>query len=130
MILGKDIALPEGVTPSMVSDGYHTFGELYEHRIRQFLMLMAVADHHGLEHGWSKRHSDSELCFGGGWVIAWITAPSGLQIRYHFKESFILENDNLDYLRCFEREKGSVWNGINESLLAMKELEKLFWKVL
>lgn len=127
MILGKDIALPEGVTPNMVSDGYHTFDELYEHRIRLFLVLLAVAAQNDLQMGWSKRHSDGELCFGGGWVLAWITTPSGLQARYHLNESFILENKGLAPLMYFQNEKAPVWNGVNETLEALVELERLIW---
>lgn len=128
MILGKDITLPEGVTPGMVSDGYHTFDELYEHRIQLFLVLLAVAARRFLNIGWSKRHSDGELCFGGGWVLAWIELPSGLQIRYHIKESYILENKCLvGGLEYFEQEKAPVWNGVNETLDGLKELETFIW---
>ena len=58
-----------------ISEGYHTFSELYDHRIMLFLALMKAASDAGLECGWSRRHDDGELCFGGGWVIGWINCP-------------------------------------------------------
>ena len=115
MKLGTDIALPEGVTANDVSDGYHTFGELYNHRIHNFLAVMGMASASGLECGWSRKHDDGESCFGGGWVIAWVTAPSGLQARYHMEDTRPLPPS-------LEREIGAPWNGQEETLEALAEL--------
>ncbi len=71
------------VTGSM-SDGYHTFDELYEYR----MLYNAHAAHGWLAAGIpvvkSWRHSDGELCFGGGWFIVTATLPSG-QASNHYK---------------------------------------------
>ena len=98
-----------------ISDGYHTFNELYDHRIMLFLALMKAASDAGLECGWSRRHDDGELCFGGGWVIGWITTPAGLQARYHMEDSRPLPPS-------LERPLGSPWNGQEETLTALAEL--------
>jgi hypothetical protein len=98
-----------------VSDGYHTFGELYSHRIKLFLSLMNLAHLRAWDCGWSKRHDDGELCFGGGWCIGWIIAPSGLQIRYHFEDW----RNAQKHLEC---EIGLPWNGVDETLDALDEL--------
>ena len=115
IVLGKDIPLPNGVKSNDVSDGFHTFGELYEHRINNFLALIHLAHLAGMDCGWSRRHDDGELCFGGGWVIAWITTPSGLQARYHME-------DNRPLPAELEQRLGSPWNGREETIDALAEL--------
>lgn len=66
---------------SQISDGYHTFGELYEHRHSLVLALMALEP----ELFWfSRRHSDGTLCFGdGNWFIVGADLPGAGQISYH-----------------------------------------------
>lgn len=68
-----------------VSDGYHTFDELYDHRITLYICLceaLVQAGHNGI---WrSKRHSDGELCFGTGTqFVLGIGKNEGVQITYH-----------------------------------------------
>lgn len=89
-----------GVVPGPIngqtSDGYHTFDELYRHR-----MLLTAAlfdawyalDHdlvspadpgEGFEPHKSRRHSDGTEPFGGGWFIVVAQLPAG-QISYHYQ---------------------------------------------
>lgn len=65
------------------SDGYHTHNELYDYR----MLYNAHA-----ANGWhaasipavkSWRHSDGELCFGGGWFIVTAALPTG-QVSNHY----------------------------------------------
>ncbi len=67
--------------PSQLSDGYHTFAELYEHRHAMFLALMRAMP----QHCWfSLRHADGERCFGGDdWFIAGAELPGGSSVTYH-----------------------------------------------
>jgi hypothetical protein len=69
------------VDPSQLSDGYHTFAELYEHRHALFLALMRAMP----QHCWfSLRHADGEKCFGGDdWFIAGAELPGGSSVTYH-----------------------------------------------
>lgn len=61
-----------------ISDGYHTFNELYEHRHLLFLTILAAYP----EEAWiSKLHEDGTM-FDGGWFIAAWHPPAG-QISYH-----------------------------------------------
>lgn len=88
-----------------VSDGYHTFRELYEHRHSLCLALMKSLPNLS----WiSKRHEDGELCFGDGeWFIAGIDLPSGT-ITYHLpmgKWQLALCTG------CRELERGKEWDG-------------------
>lgn len=75
----KNLFLPEGE----VSDGFHTFDELYHYR-----MLYNAAFFNGLggryEVHKSYRHADGELCFGGGWFIVMANLPTG-QVSNHYR---------------------------------------------
>lgn len=60
-----------------VSDGYHTFNELYEHRCSLFLALMKA--HPNLS--WiSKQHADGSTM--EGWFVAGLLLGSG-PVTYH-----------------------------------------------
>ena len=66
-----------------ISDGYHTFAELYEHRHALCLALMRAMPHYWW---FSRRHADGEPCFGGNdWFIVGADLP-GLDdpsVTYH-----------------------------------------------
>jgi hypothetical protein len=70
-----------------LSDGYHTFNELYDFRKQYNASLFnewainAKYDVHK-----SIKHFDGELCFGGGWFIVVAILPNG-QISNHYKMS-------------------------------------------
>ena len=113
--LGIDIPIPDGIEENEVSDGFHTFGELYDHRIANFLAVMSLAHAAGFECGWSRKHSDGELCFGGGWVIAWVISRSGLKAVYHMEDSRPLP-------ASLERDLGDPWNGKEETMDALSEI--------
>ena len=70
-----------------VSDGYHTFNELYDHRIRLFITLMKNIKNKLV--WYSKKHSDGSSY--EGWIIAGIEVDKGKQITYHIPESYIEE---------------------------------------
>ena len=67
--------------PSQISDGFHTFAELYEHRHALTLSLMKAKP----ELFWfSRKHNDGELCFGtGDWFIIGAELPAVGSITYH-----------------------------------------------
>lgn len=75
------------------SDGYHTFNELYEYRMVYNSALFnewarqGVYDVHK-----SYRHSDGELCFGGGWFVVVAELPTG-QVTNHYENKHWLEFD-------------------------------------
>jgi hypothetical protein len=70
-----------------ISDGYHTFDELYEHRITLFIALCKQFAYLELEFGpvsniWrSKLHHDGSEY--EGWFIMGIGKDKGTQISYH-----------------------------------------------
>lgn len=66
------------------SDGYHTFKDLYEHRIRLFIALCRMCASSGGVHRevWRSRlHSDGTSI--DGWFIMGIGDRPGEQITYH-----------------------------------------------
>ena len=80
-----------------ISDGYHTFDELYEFRKMYNAALFnewatqcvgfnkdgPIKSKFDVHKSW--RHNDGELCFGGGWFIVSAMLPTGL-ISNHYKE--------------------------------------------
>lgn len=89
-------AKQDGLDVSKLSDGYHTFEELYEfrkvynaalfnewagekHLFTENEYPLALYDVHK-----SWRHHDGELCFGGGWFIVVALLPTG-QISNHYE---------------------------------------------
>lgn len=84
-----------------VSDGYHTFGSLYNQRKYLFAALVKAYP----EKAWkSLRHNDGEIPFDGGWFIVGIETPEG-QYTYHYK----LEDWNL--FDCQEIPTAPPWDG-------------------
>lgn len=68
-----------------ISDGYHTFNELYEFRKQYNAALFNEWGKKGKYNVHkSIRHYDGELCFGGNWFIVVALLPSG-QITNHYK---------------------------------------------
>lgn len=104
-----------------ISDGYHTFNELY--RYRMLYHAAYVSTRHRIEVDWlnyrksidsdfepvpttvkSWRHSDGEECFGGGWFIVVTQLPTG-QISNHY------EADHWTLFEVPEVENAPEWDG-------------------
>jgi len=86
------------------SDGYHTFDGLYAQRRVLFATLCNLFKNSSWK---SKRHSDGELCFGGGWFIVGIDTPEG-SFTYHYQ---------MEYWKMFDcpvLEVGKEWDGHTE----------------
>ena len=102
MIIGKDIVLPNDIKAGQVSDGYHTFDELYEFRKQYNAALFNEwAKQNKFYVHKSKRHNDGEECFGGGWFIVIAKLPYG-QISNHYEmkdwELFKIPEENTAML--------------------------------
>ena len=85
-----------------ISDGYHTFNELYRYRMlynAAFFNLLPKEIVHK-----SKRHHDGEECFGGGWFIVMANLPNG-QISNHY------ELKDWDLFQIPEKEVADEWDG-------------------
>lgn len=65
-----------------VSDGFHTFNQLYHQRA----MLFAALVNQNRDISWkSRKHEDGKPCFGGGWFVVTIDTPAG-PYGYHYLE--------------------------------------------
>jgi hypothetical protein len=74
-----------------ISDGYHTFQELYEHRFELYLALIKIYDNYMTPLGtkvrcWkSKLHSDGTM-FEGDFILG---------MKYNTKNNFIVEDKKI-----------------------------------
>lgn len=92
----------EKIDMGEVSDGYHTFNELYYYR-----MLYNAAFFNLLPKGYvhkSKRHHTGEECFGGGWFIVMANLPTG-QVSNHY------EIKDWELFKVPEKEFADEWDG-------------------
>lgn len=97
-------------TRGKVSDGYHTFDELYDHRITLFIALSNLIRRMEITHGkifesgvWkSKYHHDNTMF--DGWFIAGIGRAKDVQMTYH------LPIERWDELDVLEIDKAPEWD--------------------
>ena len=88
-----------------LSDGFHTFNDLYEQRMILFAALVKAYK----DKAWkSYRHEDGECCFGGGWFIVGIDTPEG-SYTYHY------ENKYWDMFDCVDLPRAKHWDGHTEA---------------
>lgn len=97
-------SLPKGIIGEL-SDGYHTFNELYEFRkIYNAALFNEWAKNplflhndvnkefpivkYNVHKSW--KHNDGELCFGGGWFIVSAMLPTGQISNYYKAEDWDL----------------------------------------
>jgi hypothetical protein len=72
----------EKLDTNKISDGYHTYEELYDHRIVNYIALCRFVDRYSGEIVWrSKVHSDGSVW--NGWFLLGIGKEHGSQITYH-----------------------------------------------
>lgn len=89
---------------SAISDGYHTFAELYEYRM--------LYNAHAAE-GWAQqgkavkswRHSDGEECFGGGWFVVVVDLHPHGQVSNHYPAA------DWDLFHVPEVDRAPEWDG-------------------
>lgn len=107
--LEKEINLEDIKDMGNVSDGYHTFNELYYYR-----MLYNAAFLNEL--GWyednstfyniykSRRHHDGEYCFDGKYFIVSFNTPDG-PVTNHYEIKY------WDYFNIPEKDIADEWDG-------------------
>lgn len=105
---------------SQVSDGHHTFAELYYYR----MLYNAHAAQGWLAVGLpvvkSWRHSDGELCFGGGWFIVVAMLPTG-QVSNHYTA------EHWDVFEVPEVEQAPEYDGHTPAIAAARLKTALPW---
>lgn len=81
--------IADGLMTEDVSDGFHTFDELYKHRIILFIVLCRTLANQVEDFGkpWkSRKHSDGSSF--DGWFIMGIYTEKGDQISYHIPDRY------------------------------------------
>lgn len=84
--------------PGDISDGYHTFNELYRYRMLYNAAFLNMYSDPSIKRmpdgkdsivvrnvGKSRLHHDGTEPFGGGWFIVWFGAPNGAVISNHYE---------------------------------------------
>ena len=102
----EKLAIEDESDMGEVSDGYHTFNELYEYRLLyNASMFNELAKQNLYDVHKSKRHSDGEVPFGdSNWFIVMAELPTG-QISNHY------EMKDWDLFQIPEKEKANGWDG-------------------
>jgi hypothetical protein len=86
--------IAEGCDTNLISDGYHTFGELYEHRITLYIALCRKLPK---DRVWrTQTHSDGSVL--KGWFVLGVDYKAGEQITYHLPMSKWQETDFAETL--------------------------------
>jgi hypothetical protein len=104
-IINELVKSIDNIDTDLISDGYHTFKELYDFRFYYNVLLFntwSELNLYNIHKSW--RHSDGELCFGGGWFIVVAELPTG-QISNHY-EGYLWK-----YFRVPEREIPNEYDG-------------------
>ena len=105
------------------SDGYHTFTELYEHRIALFIALARMSARQEMDVGrnpnspyvWRSRlHSDGSVL--DGWYIMGIGYFKGHQLTYHLPEKTWDETNFAETLECAAEWDGHTSHDVIERL--------------
>lgn len=105
---------------NLISDGYHTFGELYEHRITLWIALCRLISNKFVTNipVWrTLLHSDGSKF--EGWFVLGVGVFSGEQMTYHLP---ISKWDECDFANTFD--KAPEWDG-HTSKQVLERISKL-----
>ena len=97
-----------------LSDGYHTFNELYEYRkLYNAALFNEWALNNKFDTHKSKKHATGEECFDGEYFIVMAELPTG-QISNHYKLEY------WDLFKVPEKEKANAWDGHTPAIVAFR----------
>jgi hypothetical protein len=101
----------DGIQTDEITDGHHTFGELYDHRRALTAALAVVLASQLAGRAWRSKahHPDDDPMFEGGYFIVGIVLPTGT-ITYHYKLSHW-----DDFAQVPELEHAPRWDGATPS---------------
>ena len=88
-----------GYSRKEISDGYHTFKELYYHR----MVLFSIICNQNKEVAWKSWKHDDGTMFEDSFIVG-VSTPKG-QYTYHYHE------DYWDYFKVKALEKAPVYDG-------------------
>lgn len=103
----------DGYSRKEISDGYHTFDELYYHR----MVLFSIICNQNAKVAWKSKLHDDGTMFEGNFIVG-VTTPRG-QYSYHY------HMENWDFFDVKELEKAPVYDGhMPSDIYRLFELEK------
>lgn len=109
-----------------VSDGFHTFGELYDHRRALTVALAGFMP----TRAWrsKKHHPDDNPMFEGGYFIVGMDLPTG-QISYHYKLSHWDDFAGVQELPHAPKYDGHTPQDVVDRLIAWVREEVNNWNI-
>lgn len=110
----------DGINTDEITDGHHTFGELYDHRRALTAVLAAGAADVGDSWRSKAHHPDDDPMFEGYFIVG-IELPTGT-ITYHYK----LHHWD-DFAAVPEREHAPKWDGAtpDDTVTRLLELARM-----
>lgn len=123
----KLTSILELIDSGELTDGYHTFKELYTYRMLYnaalFNQWAQIYDSkidgrlHDVHKSW--KHSDGKPCFGGGWFVVVAQLPTG-QITNHYKA------EHWDLFKIPARDMAAEYDGHTPDDVAKRLMEFLY----
>lgn len=107
-------ALRESLANGEASDGYHSHNELYRYRMLYNAHTALAFDYAGWNVVRSRKHSDGEACFGGGWFVLHMETPAG-QITNHYRDEHWHHFDGIA-----EAPTAPDWDGHTPEVAALR----------
>ena len=111
----------EGIDTNKISDGYHTFDDLYKHRVMLYMCVCRLAiETMDFECWKSTKHNDESVY--DGWFIMGLVSVNDptLNITYHLPMTCF---DNCDFAVTID--KAPEWDG-HSSFDVLERLSKMF----
>lgn len=102
-----------------ISDGYHTFDELYDHRVTIYIVLCKILSEKMNNYVWRSKRYHSDKIPQKNWFLLGINESKGIQITYHLPISKWKETEFAKTLFC-----APEWDG-HTSKDVLKRLKKL-----
>lgn len=103
----------EDISRGEISDGYHTFNELYYHR----MLLFSIICNQNKDVAWKSKLHDDGTMFDGYFIVG-ITTPKG-DFTYHY------ELKNWDMFEVKELETAPKWDGHQpEDIIRLLSIKK------
>lgn len=109
--------MTDTVDTGEISDGYHTFNELYYYRMLYNAHAIILWGMGGCEVVKSKKHHDGTM-LGADWFIVTAELPTG-QVSNHYKM------EHWDLFQCPEVEFAPEWDG-HTPVIAAERIRAMF----
>ena len=114
--------LPSMEEANKVFDGYHTFGEVYQHRVVLYLTLCKFLEKQDY-YVWRSKLHDDKSCIEGYFLLG-VNTKDGEQITYHIRNHHWDSADFADTLDIAPKYDGHTSQDVVTRILNIFENEK------